>query len=88
MKKMIKLKVRSIWQGKCGIRDKYIQRAFDNKEGLEITCQHEIMIIPADKVQESIVAKSDRPFSDRFSKGWHYLFYFNWKPLRNQERLL
>ena len=85
---MIQLKVKSIWQGQCGIRDKYIQQAFDEKRGLEITCQHEIMIIPADEVQKKIVAKSASPFKDRFGKGYHYLFYFNWKPLRNQEKLL
>ena len=85
---MIKLKVKSIWQGKVGVRDKYIQQAFDEKKGLEITCQYEIMIIPADEVQKKIVAKSDRPFKNRFGKGYHYLFYFLWKPLANQGKLL
>jgi len=84
---MIKLKVKSTWQGKVGIRDKYVQQALDEKKGLEITCQAEIMIIPAEEVQKRIVAKSDRPFRNKFGKGYHYLIYFDWKPLANQRKL-
>jgi len=85
---MIKLRIKSIWQEKCGIRDRYIQQAYDEKKGLEIICQHEVMIIPADQVQKKIVAKSDRPFRNRFGRGCHYLFYFNWKPIKEQPKLL
>lgn len=84
---MISVRVRSIWQGKVGIRDKYIGKALTDGEGLEITHQSGIMIIPAGEVQKRIVSKSERPFPDRFGKGWHYLFYFEWKPSVNQIRL-
>ena len=85
---MIKLKVKTLFQGKCSIRDKYIQQACNEKNGLEITCQSEIMVILAEEVQKKIVAKSDQPFKDKFGKGWHYLFYFNWEPVVNQGKLL
>lgn len=85
---MIKLKVKSIWQGKVGIRDKYVQKAIAEKKGLEIACQYELMIIPAEDVQKKIVAKSEHPFKDKFGGKWHFLFYFDWKPLKNQRKLL
>lgn len=84
---MITLKVKSTWQGKVGIRDKYVQQALDEKKGLEISCQSEIMVIPAEEVQKKIVAKSACPFGDKFGEGYHYLIYFNWKPLVNQTKL-
>lgn len=81
------LKVKSLWHNQVGIRDKYVQQAIDEKKGLEISCQSEIMVIPAEEVQKRIVAKSEKPFKNKFGKGWHFLYYFNWKPLVNQTRL-
>ena len=86
---MISVKVRSFWQGKVGIRDKYVKRALQGNESLEILYKNEgVMIIPAEKVQEKIVAKSEKPFQDKFGDKWHFLYYFNWKPLVNQQKLL
>ena len=85
---MIKIKIKSVWQGKIGIRDKYVNQALRKKEGLEITCQGEFMIIPTEKIEEKITGKSKEHFKDKFSEEWHYLIYFNWKPNNKQGKLL
>lgn len=85
---MIIVKARSVWQGKVGIRDKYVNSAIKSGRGLEITYRTEIMAIPAGEVRKKIVGKSENPFLDRFGGGWHYLIYFIWKPIVNQKKLL
>jgi len=85
---VIKIKVKSTWQGKVGIRDKYVNQAIREKQGLDISCQGEFMIIPAEKVKEKMIGKSQKHFKDKFSEEWHYLIYFNWKPNNRQGKLL
>lgn len=77
---MIKCRVKTIWQGKVAIRDKYVVDALHYKEGITITVQDRIMTLNAEDVEKMIVAKSEKPFFDRFSYTSHYLYYFNWKP--------
>lgn len=85
---MIKIRVKSIWQNKIGVREKYINQAIKEKQGLEITCPNGFMIIPAEEVAKKIVGKSQTRFKDKFSKEWHYLIYFLWNPNTNQGKLL
>jgi len=85
---MIKLNVRTIWQGKIGIREKYIRLADEKKEGLEIWHEGSLMEIPFDKIKEKIVTRSERPVLDKFKGEWHYLLYFEWKLSVNQTKLL
>lgn len=85
---MIKLNIRTIWQGKVGIREKYITQAYEQKEGLEIWHEHSLMEIPCDKIRERIVSRSERAVLDKFKGQWHYLLYFEWKPNVNQTKLL
>jgi hypothetical protein len=85
---MIKLKVRTLFLGRVGIRGKYITRALERKIGLDIKHDGSTMLIPAGLVKTSIVAKSDRPVYDKFKGEQHWLFYYNWRPQRIQNKLL
>lgn len=85
---MVKIKVKTIWQGKVGIRDKYIFQAQEKKENLFVEHETEVMEIPYDKVPELIVGKSEFKVGDRFGQGGHYLIYFNWLPSSNQLTLV
>ena len=85
---MIQLRVKSIWKGQVGIRDKYVNQALRENKGLEIICQGEFMIIPATEVKEKITGKSKEHFKDKFSEEWHYLIYFSWEANDKQTKLL
>ena len=75
---MIKIKVKSKFQEKVAIRDRYLPQA--RQEGLEIKHNEEVMTIPAEEVDKKIVGRSDKPFVDRYSLKTHYLLYFKWSP--------
>lgn len=81
---MIEVRVNTIWQGKVGIRDRYIKEAQETEQGLTIVHREERMAIPFHQLKELIVGKSERPFTDRYGKDPHYLIYFNWKPEAKQ----
>jgi len=85
---MIEVKVKSTWQGKVGIRDKYALSALRKGEGLRVTYRDEVMEIPANEIERAIVGRSEKPFTDRFGKDSHYLFYFKWMPDFSQPRLI
>jgi len=84
---MIEIKVKTIWQGQVGIRDKYVQEALKQKNGLIIRKENEIMIIPAEELEAKIKGVSEKPFKDRFSEKQHFLFYFDWKPMQVNKTL-
>lgn len=78
---MIEIKVKSIWQGKVGVRDKYVEEALKDNEGLAIKHEGKVMTIPNEKIAGLVVGKSEQPFKDRFYPYTpHYLIYFLWKP--------
>lgn len=85
---MIKVKVNSIWQGKVALREKYVQEAYEKRTGLEIHHNGSVMVIPYLNIQKRIVGRSDQPVHDKFGGGFHWLFYFDWKPNINQKKLL
>jgi len=86
---MIKVKVKSIWQGKVEVRDKYIARALELKKGLLIEHQSDFMIILYEKIdRELITPKEPVMVKDHYSGEFHQLFYFKWRPNRKQGKLL
>ena len=87
---MIEVKVKSIWQGKIAIREKYYWLAKTKKEDILIQVGSDIMIIPFAELDSRIVAKSVKPVQDKFSNTneVHYLLYYDWKPTEIQEKLL
>ena len=81
------IKVKTLFQGKVAVRDRYINEAIKKEESLEITCQSGVMEIPHDQIKSKIVGKSDSPFKDRYSKEFHFLIYFKWHPKVRQKQL-
>ena len=69
------------------LADPRTQRAFkEDKKWLDwADCI--IMIMPSYKIPTLIKARSPYPIRDRYSKGSHYLIYFDWKPTGAQRRL-
>jgi len=84
---MINIKIKSIWQGRVGIRDRYIAQARKEKDDICIIKGNDIMIVPFTNLDEAIVGKSEFQFKDRYSKESHYLIYLNWKPTTLQKKL-
>lgn len=82
---MITKKVKTLFQGMVGVRDKYLEAAETAKTDLQIEFGGEVMVIPYSELKARIKAKSDRPFYDKFGQSWHYLYYFDFKP--DQPRL-
>ena len=84
---MIKVKIKSIWQGKVGIRDKYVIKARTEKDDICFIKELDVMIIPFGKLDEAIVGRSEFPVRDKYSKESHYMIYFDWKPTTLQKKL-
>ena len=83
----MKIKIKSIWQGKIAFRDKYLKEGLE--KGLIIEYQNKIMTLSKDEVKTKMVGKSDKPFFDRYSNELHYLVYYYWKPDdANQQKLI
>ncbi len=85
---MIPIKIKTIFQGKVAVRDRYINEAIKKKESLEITHRSGVMVIPCEDLQKKIVGKSDKPFQDRYSRELHFLIYYLWRPQNQQKQLL
>ena len=81
---MIKVKVRTIWQGKVAVRDKYVDMAKALGQGMSITCRGGTMTIPSEELEARITGYSEKAFVDRFSDEKHRLAYFLWKPPQAQ----
>jgi len=77
---MLEIKIRTIWQGKIGVREKYIKQSVDTQQDLIFVKGNDYMIIPWDKIDEYIVGKSEQPVIDKFSNETHFLIYFKWCP--------
>lgn len=86
---MVKIKVKSTWQGKIAIRSKYLLEAEKNGEGIIIEHNGQQMVIPANEIRSRVAGVSEKPVGDRFgSKEKHYLIYFEFKPDIKQTVLL
>lgn len=74
----IDITVETIWKGKVGVRDRYVDQAVREKKDLHITHGNKTMIIPYNNILTRIMYKSNTPFKDRYSKAEHYLYYYSW----------
>lgn len=79
-KNTLSVKIKTIWQGQVGLRDKYIKKVRDGGYDLEIRHEDKVMTIPNNLLEKKIHARSEKPFYDRFSGNEHYLLYFLWQP--------
>lgn len=82
---MVEIRIKTLWQGKVGVREQFVKEALQLKQGLLIRHGKDSMAIPADKVKEMIDGKSGMRFMDQFGlKKPEYLIYYVWKPTVKQ----
>lgn len=79
-KEPIELKIKTIWQGRIGVHEKYLDKS--DKEGRGFLFKHgeDTMAVPFDQIPYRVVAKTEKPFVDRFTNQPYHLYYFDWKP--------
>ena len=77
---IISVEIKTTWQSKVGIRDKYVNEAQNRGKDLYIFKGNDAMLIPWGKIDLVKVGKSEFPVPDRYSNESHYLIYFDWKP--------
>lgn len=78
------IRIRGLWQGKAGIRDKYLE--LDGFSDIMLVLPSgEKMTIGKFEIKSLVVAKSDEPFVDRYSNEKHYLIYYEWRPDINRQ---
>lgn len=72
-----------------GINEKYLKEAKEKKLGIVFLHGEDEMTLQYGTIAGKIVAKSEKPFRDRYNKTPpYYLYYFQWKPdLKMQESL-
>ena len=85
--KPIKLKVKTLWKGMVGIREKYYKQAKEKEKGIEITHEGRIMLIPFAEIRTKCKSKSAKPVFDKFKNEYHFLLYYPWEPTDNQQLL-
>lgn len=86
---MIETRIKTIFQGKVGIREQFVNEALRRGEGLIIKHKQETMVIPANKLKALVAGKSDKRFPDYYGKRKpEYLIYFFFRPGTKQEALL
>lgn len=79
---MPKVELKSVWQGKAAIPEKYIREAVESGEDIVIHCRKEgaTMTIPAEHAEKRVIFFSKNTFQDKFGEGLYRLAYYNWKP--------
>lgn len=85
---MIRVIVKTMWNGKVAIRDKYVDEALDMGEGIALVHGDDVMEIPANELKHKIIGRSESPVRDKFSRDKHFLIYFEWIPDCKQAMLL
>lgn len=75
----MRVKVNSLWQGKVGIHEKYINELRKTKEDLQITCENRTMTMSYQRVMMAVNFGKET-FRDKYSGAYYRLAYFNWKP--------
>jgi hypothetical protein len=84
---MIEIRVRTIWNGKVAIPEKYAFQAEDSKQDLMISKGEDVMILKFDMIKKLIKGRSENSFKDKFGGEDYYLVYFDWKPDTIQQGL-
>ena len=85
---LIKLKIRSTWQGQIGIPQKYVKEALINGTGFRFEYQDDAMELKPEEIKGSIKGLSTESFKDKFSGDFYKLVYFNWHPNQPKQRTL
>jgi len=86
-------KVRTIWQGKIGLHEKYIKESLARGESIEIVyigkqeqyLGQKMEILP-DQLKSGEFGKE--LFPERQRSGFYRLIYFSWQPLEDKQQKL
>ena len=84
---------KTLWIGRIGIPEKYVEKALSKKESLVLSHGMESMEIPYKEIRSKLICYSDSYFKDKFGRGAYRLAYFMWappapmKPLTKEETL-
>lgn len=87
MPEPIVIRVNTLWEGKAGVRDRYVEEAAKSGAGLCIIYGQDRMEIAHRHLAAKMVGKSARSFRDKFSRGSHRLCYYVWRPTSRQGAL-
>lgn len=77
---MLKLKVKSLWQGQVGVHQKYVAMAWETGQDIRFRYNEETMTIPKNEIKGAIKGISAEKFMDRYKAELYHLVYFDWKP--------
>lgn len=88
---MIELNIKTLYQGRAAVHEKYIKQAKRQGTGLKLyryfnighKVKEEVMIIHKDFVEKMIVERKG-PFKDNYKKTTYYLCYYNWVVLSKE----
>ena len=80
-------RIKTLWQQKAGIPEKYYKEAIFKREDLRIILKNEIMKIPYYELKNRVVGKSEEPIKDKYGREDYHLVYFNWKPMTKDEKM-
>lgn len=81
------LKVKTLFLGKVGVHQKYVENAKRNKEDLYLKLNNDLMVIRYDEI-DMLGRMSRKTYLDRFSNNFYRLVYFDFRPQQRQKELL
>jgi len=86
---MVRVKVKTVWQGKVAVRDRYVAECREKEQDLVIDHNGGSMRIPWHKIDKKTDGVSREIHRDRYGKttGGHRLVYFLWKPTVEQGKM-
>jgi len=83
-------KVKTIWQGKAGLHEKYIKEALEKAEELELLYagtqaqyKNQRMTIAPEQLRSGEIGKEAYP--EKHGEGFYRLIYFKWTPDKNPQ---
>ena len=89
----MKKPIKSIWQGKIGLHEKYIKECLQKEDGMELTYtgrepQYDLqrMTISQEHIRKGIMGKE--MFPERHGTGFYRLIYFEWVPDKDPQQSL
>lgn len=88
---MIKVRVKTVWQGEIAFNEKYLKEAKDTKQGISVMSSDPrytgIMNIPVGDL-DKLLRYSTEIYPDRYGNGFYHLVYFKWNPTAAQDFLI
>ena len=85
-------KIKTIWNGKVALHQKYVKKALENREGLFMVYTgnqrqylNNQMYIPPENLD--VGKTGEELYPERHGKGFYKLVYFTWKNCGLQDKL-